>query len=284
MQKFDREGVFKCEIVEHTISQTKNKGLPQFVARVKALEMFIGDSDEFEAYGLTEPGWVDLSKFENLDDMGGMLYLVLFKENGEPIFHYEALQNAIGWDGGSFQSLASMDLSNTQVLVEVRENEWDGKVTIRPEIIASVNDDPTSIGGGGPLKALDDTALADLQAKFGASMVTAKPAAKPKAASKPKSKSKSAPKTKAPAKTAPKSGPPPVKADVASPPALPDFADTNSAWAYLVEQRGDVDEDALGEAWMTVGDSLNKSDTDFDGDDLKTLVTGVAEKLGITLS
>ena len=169
--RIDREGDFKCAIVEHTVSTTQ-KGLPQFVGQFLAKEIW--DEEANEGNG----AWVPWEEY-NMDIVG---YLVLFTAEGKPIFHAEDLKNAIGWDGKSFAALAEMDLSETIVQIRVDLNTYNEKTTLQVSNI----DKEDAIPGilikkteAAELKSLDAKYSQPLKALGGITPATA-PATAPK--------------------------------------------------------------------------------------------------------
>ena len=170
MGPIDRVGTFRGVPAEWTVSQTK-KEYPQFVVRIVATEKWIESAEEMEAFGLTEAGWIPWSEYEQ--DITA--YLVLFNNSG-PIFNYEQVQVALGWDGASFSGLTEMDHLKTTVLFRVEENTWNDKTSLQ---VAWIDKQDAPIER--TLRALDPEKLKDMDSRF-AGLMTAKkaaPASKP---------------------------------------------------------------------------------------------------------
>lgn len=246
---FDRSGWFRGRVVDAGVGRTKNK-FPKFVARVVATEMF----DE------TTGEWVDWSEY----DMEGYAHLVLFNDKG-PIFHYDNLKDALGWDGASFRDLATTDWSERTVAFQVEHNVYEGKESFQVRTIQSVE---ASMGG---VQGLGDDDLASLDAEY-ASMLAPKKVSAPtrgKKATPKKAGSKKSP-TK---QTEPKASPPPPPTKKSEAPTV---MDKLAVWEKLFEDRpGDADDDAITSAFIEVSETLEKED---DGD-WTDVLAGVVEKL-----
>ena len=190
MGPIDRVGTFRGAPAEWAIGKTKNE-FPQFIVRLVATEKWIESTEELVAFKLTEPGWIPWSEYEQ--DITA--YLVLFNDKG-PIFNYDQVQVALGWDGASFSGLTEMDHLKTTVLFSVEENTWNDKTRLQ---VAWLDEKDAPIER--TLRALDPEKLKDMDNRY-AGMMNAKktaPASKPASAptSKPVSKPK-ATKTKPP--------------------------------------------------------------------------------------
>lgn len=268
----DRVGAYRGTITEGGVTTTKN-GFPQYAARFHATQRYVDEKGEMEHFGLTEPGWVDWSEYDQ--EMVG--YLVLFGEDKnnpgqhKPIFHFEALQRALGWDGASFASLATLDTSKSLVTFWVDENEYNGVTSLRVNGIDAGDAAPTR-----GLRALDSAGLKDLDARFAGSLVTKKAApAKPASAAKPAAakpaytppgkEATAKPAATAPATTAApaakKPGKPPAKpAPVAEPAQDAPFEGgemtKDDAWDHVITNRGTATEDAVAEAWLSQCDAV----------------------------
>ena len=140
---------YRGVVVEHAVSMTKGKGLPQFVAKLRALERH--DSEE--------KVWVDWSSREDSEITA---YLVLFDSKGDPIFHAKDVQKVFEWDGASLMALNLLELEGAEVQFEVVEHKFEGKIRIQVANIRGYNEKP-----GGSVKKLDDNELAELNAQFG---------------------------------------------------------------------------------------------------------------------
>jgi len=165
--QIDREGAFRAMILESGVSTSK-AGMPQFVAEFKATEKWVDTAEEMTAFGLTEPGWVDWSGY----DMSTVGYLQLVydkKDSGgnptgeiKPMFYVEALVDALGWDGTSFNALGTTDWTKTPVTIWIEPNEYNGKTTLRVQAIGK-GDAAPSRGG---VRALETGELNKLDAQF----------------------------------------------------------------------------------------------------------------------
>ena len=143
---------YRGVVVEHAVSMTKEKGLPQFVAKLIAVERH--DSEE--------KVWVDWS---NNEDREITAYLILFNKAGDPIFHAKDVQKVFEWDGVSLVALNLLDLENAEVQFEVVEHTYKEKTSMQVANIRGYNEEP-----GGSVKKLDDDELAKLNAQFGTSL------------------------------------------------------------------------------------------------------------------
>ncbi len=140
---------YRGVVVEHAVSMTKEKELPQFVAKLRALERY--DSEE--------KVWIDWSSREDSEITA---YLVLFKGNGDPIFHAKDVQKVFEWDGVSLTALNLLELEGAEVQFEVVEHTYKEKTSNQVANIRGFNEEP-----GGSVKKLDDDELAKLNAKYG---------------------------------------------------------------------------------------------------------------------
>ena len=143
---------YRGVVVEHAVSMTKEKGLPQFVAKLMALERY--DSEE--------KTWVNWSGREDREITA---YLVLFNGKGEPIFHAKDVQKVFEWDGASLMALNLLELEGVEVQFEVVEHTYNEKTSNQVANIRGYNEEP-----GSSVKKLDDGELAKLNAQFGASL------------------------------------------------------------------------------------------------------------------
>lgn len=147
MSKIQEAAVYRGVVVEHAVGATKEKGLPQFVAKLQALER----------YDVTDKTWVDWSAREDCEITA---FLVLISKKGEPIFHAKAVQKVFEWDGASLVGLNTLDLENAEVQFEVVEHEFEGKESLQVANIRGYNEEP-----GTSVKKLDDDELAKLNAQ-----------------------------------------------------------------------------------------------------------------------
>lgn len=183
---------YRGVVVEHAVSMTKEKGLPQFVAKFRALERY--DSEE--------KVWIDWSGREDSEITA---YLVLFNKAGDPIFHAKDVQKVFEWDGASLQGLNLLDLDGAEVQFEVVEHTYKEKTSNQVANIRGYNEEP-----GGSVKKLDDDELAKLNAQYGNSLK--KLSGGPKAATAKAGKSATAKAAAKKRKTTKKTSPPPPPA------------------------------------------------------------------------
>ena len=131
MSKIQEAASYRGVVVEHAVSVTKEKGLPQLVMKLRALERFDAQDKE----------WIDWSGQEECEITA---YLVLFNKNKEPIFHAKDVQKVFEWDGVSLMALNLLDLENAEVQFEVQDHEYNGKETVQVGNIRGYNDEPGS--------------------------------------------------------------------------------------------------------------------------------------------
>ena len=140
---------YRGVVVEHAVGATKEKGLPQFVAKFRALEKY--DSDE--------KVWIDWSSREDSEITA---YLVLIDTKDDPIFHAKDVQKVFEWDGTSLMALNLLELEGAEVQFEVVEHTYNEKTSNQVANIRGYNEEP-----GGSVKKLDDDELAKLNAQYG---------------------------------------------------------------------------------------------------------------------
>lgn len=265
--EIDRIGAWRGRFVESGVGTTK-KEMPQFVGRLVADERFVEDKAEMEAFGLTEPGWVDWSGYEQ-DITAYLGLLTMDKETGavKEIFLMDQLRKALGWDGASFGTLGSTDWSKKKVMFWTGWNEWEGKTSMRVESVDAEDASPNR-----SIRTIDAGGLKDLDARFAgilkggsktvAAAAPAKPATPPAAGKPPTGKpatpppstaakgagvtTASAPASTPPQKSAPSSTPP------KGPPKTPaaDGLTMEKAWEYVVANKGEANDDAMAEKWI----------------------------------
>ena len=140
---------YRGVVVEHAVGATKESQLPQFVAKLRALER----------YDFDEKVWVD---WTSRDDCEITAYLVLFDKKAQPIFHVKDVQNVFEWDGASLTGLDSLGLEGAEVQFEVVSDVYDNKPRIKVVRISKYEDAP----GSGAVKKLDADELAKLNTRF----------------------------------------------------------------------------------------------------------------------
>jgi hypothetical protein len=258
MSQIDREGTFLARIDDHGITETKN-GVPQWCAQLYATHMFIEEPD-CEAWGLTEPDWVDLDNYALPRDITS--YQTMFSRAGDPTLGYDQVQAATGWDGASFADLDSMNLNGEIILIRTAFNEYEGKTRLQVGWIDSKDADPTR-----SLRKLDTAGLKDLDAKFAgklnAGKKTAPASAKPVAAPKAEVKTKKSPEQsnkKAEAALAKKPSTPAKKPAAPAAPKKDSETPANAAselkmdkaeaWSKLCDASDGINDDVRNAAWL----------------------------------
>lgn len=211
MSKITQVGSYRGVVLEHAVSMTKESSLPQFVAKLRALE----------CYDAAEKTWID---FQHRGDCEITAYLVLFDKGREPIFHANDVQKVFEWDGVSLMGLNLLDLEGAEVQFEVIEHTFKDKISMQVANIRGYNDEP-----GGSIKKLDATELSQLNAKFGNALK--KLSGGPKVAS---AKAPTTPPTAPPTKA--KRGRPKKKAAVPPPPTAPTEAAAEAAATAPVKE------------------------------------------------
>lgn len=283
--KIDNVGTYIFKVLDSVLGTTKN-GFPQWVARVKAEQKFVENAEEiahFQKQGLLadgQPGYVDWTSF----DEETTIYAVLFKSASDfskpnQLLNYDQLQAATGWDGTEFDSLVNGTFVGKSILGRVEENEFNGKTTLRVNWIDKADADPNR-----SLKSVDTNQVKALSAllKNTSGKATPKAAAsaptKPTKASSPPSSAPavssaatpapstavpvSAPSAPAVAPTTPKTpkgkkakaeAPPTEAAAPAGPPAA---CTKDEAWAYIVEHKGDNEDNVVTDAWISASGEI----------------------------
>ena len=185
MSVISQIGSFRGVVIEKAVSVTSS-GLPQLVAKLRALEVY-----DFE-----EKAWMD---WQGQEDCEITAYLVMFNKDGDPIFHVEDIMRIFEWDGESLFLLNELDIEGAEVQFDVIEDTKDGKTRIKVARISGYEDTP----GSGAVKQMDSGDLSKLNAKFGAALK--KLSGGPKAATAPATAPKApGKKATAPKKTATK--------------------------------------------------------------------------------
>ena len=191
-------GSFRGIVLEHAVSVTKSTGLPQLVAKLRALEIFDFETKE----------WMNWSAEEECEITA---YLVMFNKDGDPIFHVEDIMRIFEWDGASLQGLNDLDLEGAEVQFDVISDKYEGKDRIKVARISGYEDTP----GSGAVKQMDSGDLSKLNAKFGNALKKLsggpKPATAP--ATAPKAPGKAKAKGKGKAKATPKAPAAPTKTE-----------------------------------------------------------------------
>lgn len=286
MHRIDTEGTFLGTVEESGVNVTQKSSFPQWVGRLKATQKWVDDPDGMKHFGLTEPGYVDWSSYN--EDINA--FLVLFKSAEDfskdtALLNYEQLQKALDWDGTEFDSLGDGTHLGKTVMFIVKSEEYEGKTQLKVTWIDSK--DASAVR---TLKTLDATEVKSLSAKLKAgglgsikkpAAAPAKPGAKPAAtapapaAKPPATKPAPAPApAPEPAKTetpAPKPAPKGKKKEAAPPPPppaaeksdLPKEVSQGDAWEYVCNNKGDNEDSVVEEAWIDAcGEVLGDRDQD----------------------
>lgn len=195
---------YRGVVVQHAVGATKENLLPQFTARLRALER----------YDFDEKAWVDWTPREDCEINA---YLVLFDKKMQPIFHVKDIQHVFEWDGASLAGLDELDLEGAEVQFEVISDTYDNKTRLKVARIGKYDDVP----GTGGVKKLEADELAKLNARFSGALKTLSGGPKPVKAGKTATTAKTAktaitPPTPPPAKTEAE-----ASADAAAPVADP---------------------------------------------------------------
>ena len=149
MSKITEAASYRGVVVEHAVGATKEKGLPQFVAKFRALER----------YDTEEKVWVG---WEAREDNEITAYLVMFGQKGDPIFHVKNIQEVFEWDGVSLVGLETLDLEGAEVQFEVVEHTYKEAISMQVASIRGYEDEP-----GSSVRKLDSAELAKLNAQYG---------------------------------------------------------------------------------------------------------------------
>ena len=156
MSKIQEAANYRGIVVEHAVGKTKeteeHEGLPQFVAKLQAVERWDAE----------EKTWISWSGREDSEIIA---YLVLFDRHKNAIFHAKDVQKVFEWDGASLPGLNLLDLANAEVQFEVAEHTYNNKTSLQVQNIRGYNEEP-----GGSVKKLDDDELAKLDAQFDVSL------------------------------------------------------------------------------------------------------------------
>lgn len=187
MSWVNREGNFKAKVADHRVNITTN-GYPRFEAEFKLTHEWDYDTQD----------WVELDGSES-----STAWMVLFDSKDDPTISAKALVEVMGWSGGSLAELDSMDFSDVECTVNVKENEYNGNVNYN---VAFIN--PADSTPGSAMTKIDKSKIKDLDKKYSKALKGLK-GGKPKAA-KPSTPKPTVPK-KASAKKAPEKKGPPAK-------------------------------------------------------------------------
>jgi len=249
MNKIDRVGLFKGEIKDFAVSQTRQAKLPQLVLTLLATEMYN------EADGTWEP-W---SEYEQT--IVGYFVLVSLDANGRvnKCLNYDQVTLATGWDGESYAGLSAMDLKGKTVQFRVQEDTYNNQTSLK---VNWIDAEDAQVG----LRKLSNKELSDLDAKFAVAIPKPKPAAA----------------KKAPAKAAPK---PPAKAKVEAPKASAESCTEDVAYQACVEKNESLEkpvpQEVLDDYWVTNVQEIVKDSENVTGEEWVKVRNAVIENLEI---
>lgn len=137
-KKIEAVGTYRGELIETAFKFAKS-GNPMFVAKFRADERYLEDAADlalFLEHGIiTEavPQWVDWTEYD--ETLYTFMVLFTLKTPDESFIadetdpecnasgNYRQLQTALGWDGTSFEELASGKFNGKKVLARVKEEE-----------------------------------------------------------------------------------------------------------------------------------------------------------------
>jgi len=160
MVMFDREGLFRGDVIDATLGQTRQQGYPQVVLKVKATEYFDEEAEDGAAFVPWDY------------DMGTTGYLCLVgTKDGEMFqtFSCDAVKEVFGWDGADLTALVEL-LANAgseglQCQFRMIEDDWEGRKQdgFKLQAIYDFDAPPTR-----ELRQLDKAEAANLATQFGA--------------------------------------------------------------------------------------------------------------------
>ena len=162
MGQIDRIATFRGYPVDSGVSETKKSGLPQWVASLKAVEIYDEDTEQ----------WVDWSKYEETEITG---YFVLFDKSGKPTLTCQQVSKAVNWDGVSVLELGTTNYSKTLVQFRVEENTYEGNTRLQVSWIDHADAEP-----GRSITKLEPDALKKIDAKYAAALRKLSGGPKPK--------------------------------------------------------------------------------------------------------
>lgn len=268
----DRAGTFRGRPTEWGLSKSSG-GFPQFAVKVKALEYYVRDPAEMEAFGLTEAGWVDWSSY----DQEAVGFMVLFNAD-KALLNFEQVQKALGWDGADLAVLHTGPWNEKDILFSVEENTYKEQTSLRINWLDAYDASPVrglsnldadglkALNGqfahllnnakkAAPAKAPAKAAPAAGKPVGAPAPAAAKPAAKPTAAAPAaaaKPTTQETPAQSAAPSTTPKASAPPAKkpAPKAEAPFVATETTKGAAWAAISSQQGGVSDDTMATLWI----------------------------------
>lgn len=261
LAKIDTVGTFRWEVIGTGFGVTKASenstgGKPQALLDLKALEKWVDDPDGLKHFGLTEPGWVDWSSFNE----GTLAYLLLFNSADEfspntAMKNYEQLTLALGWDGQEFEAFATGKFDGKKIQARTATNSYKGKDSIQIAWVDKYDANPER-----SLKSIDTSEIKALTARIrmGKAPVVAasaptKPASSPAKADVPAATAKPMPPKSSAATSAP---PAAATTKPTSAPTFPSEATQTQAWDQLMTVKGDKSDDACADLWLAACTSV----------------------------
>ncbi len=149
MGLINREGTYRGITVSGGGARTGKSKYPQVLVQLRAMEFYDEEEDK----------WIDWSEYEENEMIG---YLLLAgSDKTKSIFHWESIEKVYGWDGESFNSLATIEYENVQVQFRVGYGEGDYSDKLGVKSIDLYDADPTN-----KLTLLDEAGLTELTAQY----------------------------------------------------------------------------------------------------------------------
>ncbi len=163
----DREATFRtASIVDGGVGQTSS-GLPQLTLSLRADEI----------YDFDEKVWVP---WDDVEEREITAYLVLIGKKDNEIFHCKSIEKALGWDGASLASLATIEFQSAGIQFTIKENTYEDKTTMQVANIDHYDAEP-----GRTVSKLDAKELKDIDAKYASFFRKRSGEKKPKTVGKP---------------------------------------------------------------------------------------------------
>lgn len=255
----DRTGVFRAEVVESGLGQTRKANYPQYNVNAKLAAYYDEESD----------AWVDWSEYGQEVDIRLCLFgLVGKKKELGTTLTYDQVCKVFEWDGADLQVLAEKK-PGTKFQVTIKDNDPDyaDKTPFQASWIDVYDADPRQ-------KVVKCTTeeVTQLQAKYAALLkAKAKPAAPAKApkktAKKPEPAVLAVGKPEPGTITKKAKAPPKVPAAAAAPPPTKqvDQYTKTKAWQVVVDLKSDdVTDEQLQEVWQkAISDVSNSGGEDL---------------------
>ena len=228
MGLINQEGFYKGTIVSGAFGVTA-KGLPQSVWMLKASEVYDEDGQEF------------LPADSEADEITA--YLCMFNHDGKENFNNPKIKKITGWDGGDFNDLSEMDLTDLELSFRVEYGKGDYTDRLGVNGVDVPDASPTRT-----VTKLDKAAIDALQAKYAPAMAKTKAPVKAVSA---KGKGKDKPTAAAKGKK-----PKPPKAA-----AVGKCTDQEAYDACYNLKRDDVTDERLDELWVKMVAQVNEDET-----------------------